>query len=52
MPFESDPMRDTERFQTMRDALRDAVSLPTPTRRERRSMNRRRLLRRRAQRRD
>lgn len=34
MPIYSDPMRDTERFRAMRDALRDAVSSPAPVRRE------------------
>jgi hypothetical protein len=45
-------MRDTERFKTMRDALRDAVSSPSPMRRERRDTHRWRLRRRRAHRRD
>jgi hypothetical protein len=52
VPFDSDPMRDTERFKSMRDALRDAVSSPAPTRRERRNTNRWRMLRRRTHRRD
>jgi hypothetical protein len=37
MVFSSDPLRDTERYKALRDALRDAVSADTtPNRRQRR----------------
>jgi hypothetical protein len=41
MPFSSDPMRDTERYKAMRDALRDATSADaSPSRRRRRERRR------------
>jgi hypothetical protein len=37
MVFSSDPLRDTERYEALRDALRDAVSADAaPSRRQRR----------------